>query len=398
MSKQLELKYCKISDLENATMEEIKHEIHRLSNDMLLFNSEQMALKYFMNSVYGAFANEYFTCYDSNMAETITRQGQNLIKYCEKYLNNYLNKKFPTHTEVHKKMGITIKNPTPHSYDHVAYMDTDSVLVSFEKVIQNTDWNDSPVKFIQLLYDIFLKQFLSKILDKYSEQFNTDNLQLMELEAITYNSVFLGKKKYLYDYAWKMSGVSYKNGKKIVAKGVEMARTDTPIFARKHLLETVKMIFESDAKIKFEDIVVRLKEIKKLHKLEEIENISYSTGMNNYKKYIVDDRTTLKFMKGCPVHVKAAGTYNVFLNKNQKLKQKYKLIFDGNRIRYYYTKGQLKYPTFAFLPGEFPYEIAPDIDREIMFSKTIIKPLSRVTEALYGKKIPDNLVVLQRLF
>ena len=52
------------------------------------YNYEQ-SVKLMLNSIYGAFGNEYFYFFNIDLAETITLQGQDAILYTEKMVNKY---------------------------------------------------------------------------------------------------------------------------------------------------------------------------------------------------------------------------------------------------------------------------------------------------------------------
>lgn len=115
-------KYANIS--ESPTIEEIDNEIKRLqklSND---FNNEQMAIKIFINSIYGACASQYFVAYNPQLAEAITLQGQDIIKFSSKVLNMYFHKYWKSDKALHNHLGITV---IPDVVNDVAiYGDTDS--------------------------------------------------------------------------------------------------------------------------------------------------------------------------------------------------------------------------------------------------------------------------------
>lgn len=50
---------------------------------------------------------------------------------------------------------------------------------------------------------------------------------------------------------------------------------------------------------------------------------------------------------------------------------------------------------FAYEPGMYPIEFAPEIDRKQMFSKTILTPINRVVEAIGYAPIESDLIVLK---
>jgi hypothetical protein len=133
--------------------------------------------------------------------------------------------------------------------------------------------------------------------------------------------------------------------------------------------------------------------------LDNIENISMSSGITDYEKGIADDRKKLILNNHCPMHVRAAGFHNYMLN-NSKWKNKYQLIKSGDKVRYYYAKTDrgLGENVFAYLPGNHPIEFAPPVDYDTQFAKNIIDPLNRFISAIGLPPISSELIVRTQLF
>ena len=53
---------------------------------------------------------------------------------------------------------------------------------------------------------------------------------------------------------------------------------------------------------------------------------------------------------------------------------------------------------FAFQPGMFPVEIAPPVDHDIQFNKSIVQPINRFIEAMGFSPISSKLVTSTQLF
>lgn len=98
-------KFCQI-DPNNCTVEELEEEVERLKNLGDFYETKQLALKKFINSVYGATASKYFIAHNTAVAESITLQGQDLNHYSENSVNAYFSGIFQNDTELHKKLGI----------------------------------------------------------------------------------------------------------------------------------------------------------------------------------------------------------------------------------------------------------------------------------------------------
>lgn len=101
-----EYKFAEIKDPENCPIEELETEVNRLGNLVEYYETKQLAIKKFINSVYGATASKYFIAHNTDVAESITLQGQDLNHYSENSVNEYFSGIFQNDTELHKKLGI----------------------------------------------------------------------------------------------------------------------------------------------------------------------------------------------------------------------------------------------------------------------------------------------------
>ena len=120
----MEFKYTNIN-LETATREEIQNEIDRMQKQSYAWKNEEGSIKLCINGIYGALGNKWLVCFDPEVAETVTSQGQDLIKFAEVVVNAYFAKFWHLDKELHAKLGLTtvgeVKKPVN------IYIDTDSV-------------------------------------------------------------------------------------------------------------------------------------------------------------------------------------------------------------------------------------------------------------------------------
>ena len=140
-----------------------------------------------------------------------------------------------------------------------------------------------------------------------------------------------------------------------------------------------------------------MKKSKKEFQLADIDDISFNRRTNNIEKYIVDDQIEFQVGLKCPANVKAAGYYNYVLNQNNKYKNKYKVIGNGEKLKIYNCKTPIS-EVYAYLPGEHPYEIAPQVDFDTQFEKCMIDPLNRVLKAIGLQTLDTNLIYASALF
>jgi DNA polymerase elongation subunit (family B) len=120
----MELKWTNI-DVATATKEEILQEIERLTNLKNVYMNEEQGIKIFINSCYGATGSPWFIFFNPDVAEAVTLQGQDLIKYSEKIINRYFSDFWHKDVKLHQKWGIT--DVKKLDLPVVIYIDTDSV-------------------------------------------------------------------------------------------------------------------------------------------------------------------------------------------------------------------------------------------------------------------------------
>jgi DNA polymerase elongation subunit (family B) len=411
----MEQKWAQI-DLQTCTKEELKAEIERLKSLRDLYMNAEQAIKIFINSVYGACGSPWFAFFNTDVAEAVTLQGQDLIKYSEKVLNRYFLEFWHKDVKIHQKMGLTrvdrLERPV------VIYCDTDSNFVSFKEVLDKCDWQgtsyavknhktgeddtvvrDSSAKhFILALYDLFLEDYLNKCYDIYAKNCGTKNFQSFELEKISDAGVWLAKKKYVYNTIWKDPGIDVEPLTDITAKGVEIVQSSSSKFVRDTLKNLLKYIFTKKKDFNVVEFAGILKKYKDEYRLKNLEDIAASSAIGDYEKHVLMDRDRLVLEKACPIHVRAAAIYNHKLH-NSKYKKKYQPIRSGEKVKYYHVKtNNPEENVFAFISGSFPVEFAPPLDYDVQFAKNIVQPINRFVEAMGYSPISSQLVVSTQLF
>lgn len=362
----------------------------------IFYNTEQ-AIKILLNSIYGCFGSEYFTFFKKDIAESITLQGQHLIRHSEKLLNRYFMEMWHKDTKLHEKIGVKIKEGAKVTKPVWIYTDTDSGYVAFDEpfsIIENLDDFD-PKELVFLIVNNRLQDFLNRVFQKYADDHNTENYQDFEMESLSRNAIWIAKKNYMLNLAWE-DGVDREDLSSIVVKGWDTVKSSTPSFCRKHLKELLIFIFSGNHTIDL--IQNKVKDIKKQFKLARIEEISKNVRINNYEKYLINDTTAVEFKSGAPFNLKAAYLHNYTIQQS-KYKNKYNLIASGDKVKLYAIKGvSAEINDFAYLPGYHPYEIAPEIDYEEQFNKTFLDPLNRVLNAMGLRELNSNLVFTKSLF
>lgn len=370
------------------------------------YTAYEQAVKLTLNSIYGAFGNKWFHFFNIDIAESITKQGKDAILYSEAILNKYVNEFWHKDTKVHEKFNIKVKGKIEKPA--VIYIDTDSCYVQFQDLYESIIWPDEetalPIdEFILAFYAFRLKDYITATMKKYADIRNTDNFLFFELESLAYNGIWMSKKKYIQNIAWddKLEVTDrHKSLKKVKTIGFDTIQSSTPKFAREKLVEALRILFKSQktpGAEELQELVAFMKASKKEFQLADVDDISFNRRTNNIEKYIVDDQIEFQVGLKCPANVKAAGYYNYILNQNQKYKNKYKVIGNGEKLKIYNCKTPIS-EVYAYLPGEHPYEIAPQVDFDTQFEKCMIDPLNRVLKAIGLQTLDTNLIYASALF
>ena len=388
--------YAKI--FESSLPNELENEIKRLKHLRDNFGNTEQGIKVFINSIYGATASPYFFGYNTFLAEAITLQGQDIIKFSSKLANKYFREYWHKDVKLHKILGIT--DVQPLLQDVNIYGDTDSIYITLQELFKTCTYTGNEIDIINKISNLRLKNFFKQAFEKYASKFNTENIQNFELETISFSSIMLKKKKYVLDIAWTDTPAYFKPQTNVKSKGIEIVQSSTPPFARKYLQSLLIEILRDKKQLNISKFVKRMKELRQEFELDSMDNITMQSSIGDYEKFIANDTTRLELNSHCPFHIKGAGYYNLLLNKNKKLKTKYNLAKSGDKIKYYYAKIEQNggVNCFAYLPGMHPIEFAPSIDFDTQFSKAIIDPINRFVETLGFPRISPELIISKQLF
>ena len=335
-------------------------------NDMSRYHTKQLAQKISLNSAYGAIGNEWFRYYDIRNAEAITTSGQLAIRWIEKEVNNYLNKLFDTKEK-----------------DYIIASDTDSIYVTFDELVSHVFKDDvSPTKIINFL-DKVIKEKIEPFIDesygklaKYLHAY--EQKMVMKREVIADKGIWTAKKRYILN-VWDSEGVRYKEPH-LKIMGIEAVKSSTPASCRKKIKEALKLIMSGNEK----ELNQFIQEFRKEFLQLPPEDIAYPRSVNGVNKFM--DSNAL-YKKGTPIHVKGAILYNHLLKKN-KLINKYPIIQDGDKIKFFPLRQPNIYQSNVMsfitkMPKEF--NINDIIDYDTQFDKAFIEPLNLIIERIGWK-------------
>lgn len=401
-----------MKDLSQLTTEELLVLREEKERDRIIYNKIQQALKIVMNGgTYGVYASNYFAFNNHDIASAITAQGRHLVQYGEKVLIEYFVETWENDVELHQKLrdeGFPLNDivrnipNTKKSIDKLRIvMDTDSVHISLDEFLRlnfKYDYNDHVMarKIMLKLYSERIEQLLVDKLKEYGKQYNSYGTPQFELENIHFSETVVSKKAYISDTIFKMPNMLFDPGQKIKFTGVQLIRSDTSKFARTVLVKEVKNLMTNAEKLTFNNMIERMKIIKEKMEDEGISVTSKQMSINNYDRYVTnDDKNGIRYKLGAPMQIKAAALYNHMLSRHSKLKNKYTLIQNGDKIVFYPIKpikvNNQEHSVFGFKFGEYPSEFAPKPDVDELFQKNVLSIMNKFISVIYGKEIPPSL-------
>lgn len=316
------------------------------------YDTEQMALKILMNSLYGAMANKHFVLFSQGLAEAITANGRMINQFCSMKLEEYM------------------KSKTGKSA--MIYGDTDSCYITLKSVIPKdllkendkskiTDWcNDFCSNELQAVIDQALEE-VSSLVNAYEPE-----AQAEDREIIADSGFWVAKKKYSCRVL-DTEGVRLKEPK-LKVMGLEIVRSNTPTYCRKKLKESVEMILDKEES----EIQEYILDVKHEFANQPLDMISRITGVSNLNY-------DLSTSKSIPINSRAGIVHNELVEK-LNLTNEYELITSSDKIKYVF----LKVPNPAFNQNVFGYKdskILEDaglikyIDKDEMFDKFFLSPM-----------------------
>ena len=255
--------------------------------------------------------------------------------------------------------------------DYVIYIDTDSVYVKFDTLVNLIKPSD-PISFL----DKVCMQKIEPAIDAaYEELFNQmnafKNVMKMKREAISSRTIWLeGKKRYILK-VHNNEGVQYAEPK-LKITGIEAVKSSTPKIVREKFKEAYEVMLSGTE----EDLQKLVADFYESFSSLSPEAISFPRGVSDLDKW--SDPVTL-YKSGTPIQVRASLVYN---NALKTYKVSGEEIMGGNKIRYCHLRkpnpvkeNVIGFP--SYLPKEF--DLHQYVDYELMFDKTFKQPLSAVS-------------------
>jgi DNA polymerase elongation subunit (family B) len=360
-----------------------------ISKTIKTLDLKQNAIKLLINSIYGAFGNKWFYFYNTDIAQSITLQGQDLIGFSIKAVNHYFMNMWHTDSELHEKLGISQYAIEKINEESAIYTDTDSIYVQFDsaiKSIKGASFNHEEALTICVGIDRYrLAQYYEKCFDRYGTLFNTKNRQTFKLENLSEAGLWLKKKNYAIKVAYEPNPsfeLFPKEKRYLIIKGLEPIKGSYPIWARENLYKLDEFIMAKGSTLNLEDdIIPRLKRLKTEFESLPIHSVAFNFTIRTYNKYVESEKD-LKLLKGISIYPRAAAYYNHLLIK-MGLLEKYKPVREGDKIKFYYcAANEMNFDVFAYNPESFPTELSFPMDANQQFFSLIVEPTNRILEAM----------------
>ena len=325
-----------------------------------LKGTSEKAKKVLLNSLYGALANEYFRFYRTKDAEAITISGQLGIKYLGKRISDY------------------ICSVTKEQEDKCIYSDTDSCYFDIQSLVDKVSDKVPSSKMVDFLDEFIEKKIqpeINKTLDDLCEYLNAyQNAMGAKREAIFSSAIWTGKKRYAL-HVWDLEGVRYHEPK-VKVTGIETQKSSTPEPVRDALMDSLGILL-SGTELELREYVSEFRE-----KFSDIpiEDIAFPRSVNGIEKYQTESGAP---GKGCPIHVKAAITFNNFVAK--RYPDLHQPISSGDKLKYIHLKEPNPFgsPVFGFSdnpPREV--DIRPYVDFDMQFEKSFLSPLEILVKSV----------------
>jgi hypothetical protein len=372
-------------------MEDVEKKIKKL-------DLKQNAIKLLINSIYGAFGNKWFYFYNPDIAQSITLQGQDLIKFSIKAVNHYFLEKWHLDTELHELLGISQYTIAKVEDEAAIYTDTDSIYVQFDSAIesiQGADFTKEEVLNLCINIDKHrLSSYFDQCFDKYGKLFNTKNRLKFKLENLSEHGIWLKKKNYAIKVAYEPNP-SYetiaKEKRYLVIKGLEPIKGSYPIWARKNLTALTEFILERGKRLNLEnDVIPRLQALKDEATTLGTDELAFNYNVRVYEKYVTSE-ARCEAKKGISIYPRASLYYNHLLIKTG-LVNRYPKIREKDKIKFYYcSANEHEFDVFAYVPGVFPKELAPPMDFDSQFFTLIVEPINRLLTAMKMSSLDPNL-------
>ncbi len=284
--------------------------------EIAFWDKRQLVKKINLNSLYGAILNPGCRFFDKRIGQSTTLTGRAIAKHMS--------------AEVNK----VITGTYDHVGDSIIYGDTDSVYFSAFPVLKKEieagqiPWTkDSVIKLYDQVCGEANKTFGKFMMDAFHCPKSRSDVIAAGREIVAESGLYITKKRYaalIYDNEGQRMDVEGKAGK-VKAMGLDLKRSDTPVFMQDFLSEILMMVLQEKSE---KDILERISEFRTEFKLRP----GYEKGSPKRANRIGDyqRKEQREGKANMPGHVRASINWNTLKRMNG---DKYSMeIVDGMKV------------------------------------------------------------------
>jgi DNA polymerase elongation subunit (family B) len=259
--------------------------------------------------------------------------------------------------------------------DYVIAADTDSIYVTFEKLIPDGSDELQAVDLIDKICETKIQHYINGCYDELAGMMNAYQQKMqMKRETIANKGIWKAKKMYILN-AWNVEGVQYDKPK-LKIQGIEAVRSSTPYACRENIKTALSIIMNENEQALHKFI----QEFREKFLTLPFEDVAFPRGVKGMGKY--KDASAI-YKSATPIQVKGSLIFNHML-KQYNIKS-IPPIMDGDKIKFAYLKtpnpiGETVIATADYIPTEF--NLDKYIDRDMQFDKAFLDPLKSITEVI----------------
>ena len=284
--------------------------------EIAFWDKRQLVKKINLNSLYGAILNPGCRFFDKRIGQSTTLTGRAIAKHMA--------------AEVNK----VITGTYDHVGDSIIYGDTDSVYFSAFPILKKEieagqiPWTkDSVIKLYDQVCGEANKTFGKFMMEAFHCPKSRSDVIAAGREIVAESGLYITKKRYaalIYDDEGERKDVDGKQGK-VKAMGLDLNRSDTPVFMQDFLSEILMMVLQEKSET---DILERISEFRTEFKLRPGYEKGSPKRANRIGDYMRKEQREGK--ANMPGHVRASINWNTLKRMNgDKYSQE---IVDGMKV------------------------------------------------------------------
>ena len=284
--------------------------------EIAFWDKRQLVKKINLNSLYGAILNPGCRFFDKRIGQSTTLTGRAIAKHMSAEVNKVITGKYD------------------HVGDSIIYGDTDSVYFSAFPILKKEieegkiPWTkDSVIKLYDQVCEEANKTFPKFMMEAFHCPKSRSDVIAAGREIVAESGLYITKKRYaalIYDNEGQRTDVDGKAGK-VKAMGLDLKRSDTPVFMQDFLSELLMMVLQETPE---KEILERISEFRTEFKLRP----GYEKGSPKRANRIGDyqRKEQREGKANMPGHVRASINWNTLKRmNNDKYSQE---IVDGMKV------------------------------------------------------------------